>query len=168
MKSSLAKYVLFILAVLLGILGYCVFDYIDTNIYNGIYPVGKYICICSALVPYMIADIIKTKKITSLIFPVFFIGIICAWFVMTLPSISYEEESETLSKSYKNIITSTKCFDNDTITQEKIPSYYKGAYIYEGTKDDVNYFIVVNPKDGTVYEYEVDKNTSMSVYFAKR
>lgn len=112
MKSTLGKYVLFMLAVLLGFLGYCVFDYINTNVYNGIYPVGKYICITVALVPYMIVDIVKNKKISSFVFPVLLIGGVCLWFGFTLPSISYEEQGEKLSQTYENVISTSKCFDN--------------------------------------------------------
>ncbi len=167
MKSSLGKYVVFILAILLGFLGYSVFDYIDTNVYNGIYPIGKFICITAGLLPLMVADIVKTKKVASLIFPVIIIGGVVAWFALTLPEITYEDGENQVSKDYTNVLVCARAYDDETIAKEKIPAYYKGAYLYEGTKDSKDYFILINPKDGKIYEYEAEKNSSMSEYFTK-
>lgn len=165
MKSSLGKYVVMILAVLLGFLGYCVFDYIDTNIYNGVYPIGKFICIVAGFIPFMVADIVKSKKITSVIFPIIILGAVVAWFALTLPEITYSQGEENLNKDYTNVVVSTKAFDNQTTVKDKIPAFYKGAYIYEGTKDGVEYFLVMNPENGKIYEYEIDKYSSMAEYF---
>lgn len=167
MKSSLGKYVVFILAVLLGIFGYCVFDYIDTNVYNGVYPIGKFICISLGLLPVMIYDIAKTKKIKSLIFPVVCIGAVCAWFYFTLPQITYNEAKDKLSKNYTSVVITSKDYDNKELLGDKIPAYYSGAYIFEVEKGAKEYFVVVNPKNGKSYEFEFESHKSMADYFGK-
>lgn len=164
-KSTFRTIIVFLLAIFVAIIGYCVYDYINVNIFGGVYPLGKFVALTAGFLPIMIADIIKNKKITSFIFPIICIAAVFAWFYFTLPDMSQERAFEELSSRYDKVLTASETFDDEDITDEKIPSYYAGAYLFEATKDSVAYYVVMNPKDGETYEYEAEKNELMAKYF---
>lgn len=164
-KSVLSGAVVFILAILFAIIGYCVYDYFNEKYFAGVYPLGKLVALTAGFIPVMVWDVFKTKKVTSAIFPMLlFVGVF-AWFYATLPDISYSSAADELEKKYDSVVVSTESFEDDAITEEKIPGYYNGAYIFEAEKDSVGYYIIMNPKDGKTYEYEAEKNLSFARYF---
>ncbi len=163
----LGKIVVFLLAVLMAIIGYCVYDYINKKYFAGVYPLGKLVALTLGFIPIMVNDVIKSKKISALIFPFIAFIAIFAWFYFTLPQMSYDKATDSLAVDYDTVQTATTTFDDDDIIEEKVPGYYKGAYIFEASKDNVEYYVVMNPRDGETYEYEAAKNEQMARYFEK-
>ena len=163
--SGIAKLVVFLAAVVMALIGYFVYGVINDKIFAGVYPFGKIPALTAGFIPLMIADFVKNKKIVNLIFPmILFIGIF-VWFYLSLPVMTYDKATDSLDGKYEAIQTAVSTFDDDDITKEKIPGYYKGAYLFKATRDGVEYYVVMNPKNGETYEYEVSKNEKMAHFF---
>lgn len=166
-NSILIRVIVLLLAVLMAIIGYCVYDLINKEFFAGVYPLGKLVALTAGFIPIMVADVIRTKKITSLILPFICFLLVFIWFYFTLPEMSYDKATDSLGVSYDSVQTAVLVFDEEEIVEEKIPGYYKGAYIFEATKDSIDYYVIMNPKDGETYEYEAEKNEHMARYFEK-
>ncbi|MBE6837376.1 MAG: hypothetical protein E7509_05220 [Ruminococcus sp.] len=166
-SSLLGKFVVFVLSFLMAIIGYCVYDYINNKYFAGVYPLGKLVALMLGFVPIMVSDIIKNKKITTAVFPLMCIVAVAMWFYYTLPQMSYEKASDSLAVDYDTVQSAVLTFDDEELIDEKVPGYYNGAYLFEASKGNDDYYVVMNPKNGAIYEYEAENNIQMARFFEK-
>ena len=164
MKNRLVKPLIFLLAILMAIIGYCVYDYINNKYFAGVYELGKFIALSVGFIPIMIADIVKSKRIGSIVFPFVFVCAVFAFYYFTMPTVSYDEGVEELEESYEEVSAAAVVFD-DVEGDEVVPSYYEGAYIFEASDEGKDYYVVMNPRDGSTYEFNADEKENMARYF---
>lgn len=166
-NSSLGKFVVFLLSILMAVIGYCAFDYINNTFFAGVYPLGKLLALMLGFVPIMVNDVIKNKKISAAVFPVICIVAVAIWFYYTIPQMSYEKASDSLAVDYDTVQSAVVTFDDEELIEEKVPGYYNGAYLFEASKGNDDFYVVMNPKDGEIYEYDAESNVQMARFFNK-
>lgn len=147
MKSKLVKYVVMILAIVFAVAGYCAFGYINDRFFAGIYDWGKYLSVTLGLVPVIVYDVAKNKRLGSVVFAAFIVTAVCGMFYLTFPEVTYAEAADELYNSYDRVTGSQTKISYDEAVSD-IPAYYSGAYTFDAQKNGEQFYVVVNPKTG--------------------
>lgn len=147
MKSKFVKYVVMVLAIVFAVVGYCAFGYINDRYFAGIYDSGKYLSVTLGLLPIIVYDIAKHKRLGSIVFSMFLVTAVCGMFYLTFPKVTYAEAADELYNSYDRVTESqTKISSEEAMSG--IPAYYSGAYTFDAQKNGEQFYVVVNPKTG--------------------